>query len=247
MQKGVNVLGLLVVGLMLSITGFFVVFQEPERAHVTSEDGSVRVEGLSRVTQQFTIDSLDEKGGFFTASYEVAPSGVHLDQPAYITVKLPEDAPSEPYLYRYSDRLRMWESQQVTFNEGLRALELETWQLGTFAVGTKVGAVVPQFLHTIDELLELAPQNAVGYEYAIGVSLNEGPVIRVEESGGRGGCDGKSQRGNAHEWSQKEQSARILVNDVEQEVRLFFIVQWSLSGEGCGEGVEMIPLKDDVI
>jgi len=63
---------------------------DPEVTSVESPDGILTVEGLSRVTQPFTIDLTDPAGGdvLIGPIYDISPSQIVLDEPVALTFEL---------------------------------------------------------------------------------------------------------------------------------------------------------------
>jgi hypothetical protein len=90
--------------------------------------------------------------------------------------------------------------------------------------------------------MELAPEETVGFEMAVGYRLNSGEAIQLPEAY-VGGCGGVVQKGRTEEYSTKVQSANVLVDGVSTEVQFSFVARWFLGDAGCEEGEILSPVE----
>lgn len=222
---------------LFSVAYLFIV--DPEHAQVTSLDGKVTVAGLTRTSQTFSVDATEALGGGTLAGpvYHIEPSNIVLENPVTITFDTGgRERAMELIVYRYDDALQMWEEQEAltTKTDSLMALETDT--LGVYSLGYALDVETPTFLSVYDELLEMAPENAVGYELAVAVGGDGEPHIQVPDTIQVGGCGGLLQQGNREELSILEKDLRVLVADVDTLTRFTFVARWFVNDlGGCAQ------------
>lgn len=224
---------------VIGVTIGFLLSSEPEETAVGSEDGVVRVLGVTRETQPFTALKLHGELGspMVSARYNVEPSGIALDVPVEVAFAFSE--PNEHAIYRYNGTYGMWEEMTAVTSQTDALISVETDELGIFALGEREVIAAPEFLNVYNELMRLAPKGAVQYETVVGYRRDGGELIRIAGAGDRGSCSESGETGDGEELSQKERKATVLINDVQTPVTFVFLTRWltSSTDEGCFYGI----------
>jgi|GEM_PF-5984968 len=229
--------------LIVSVTVWMFFVPVPEEVVVTSEDGLVQVEGVTRESQPFTITENSQIGGEMLENimYHIEPSEIILDVP--VAIRLDASGVSgTPALYRYNEDFMMWE-QLKTSSLGDGALELAVDVLGTFALGTS-SPLADVGGWRFDEIIEMAPEGTVGYEMVTGISQGEGPVIISKHVNETGGCDGRFLVGAQEEFTALTSESNMIEGFEGTSFTLVDMAKWQIHPErGCAEGEDLKPVK----
>lgn len=219
---------------------FFLFAIEPERERATSDDGIVTIEGYTRESQAFAIETLSPAEGsvFVGNEYLIKPAEIILESPATLSfVVHPTTEAVSQTLYRFDEDFDMWEVVSPIVQQDLNRITVEVDRLGLFSLGKARSMVSANFLADRDELISMAPDNTVGFELATAIQ-EDGHLIKLENETSIGGCAGIVEHGSGVEQSQIERDARLYINDVETQVVLVFSARWFVNElGGCGEGV----------
>jgi hypothetical protein len=221
------------VAIMLIGTVGFVLVSEPEEMSVGSADGRVNISGVTRRTQPFSVSMGSEsvKTPLLSPSYRVEPSAVTLDNPATLTFSLPDE--SNGYtVYHFNETTRMWEESLPVVSYAEQKISVNADELGVFSLGEKETVTAPQFLSVYDELITMAPANAVGYETHVGYKRADGEIVSLRGVGDAGGCGGVNGQGEGQEFSTREREANVFINDVTTPVTFVFLTRWLTSENG---------------
>lgn len=231
---------IIVVVVLISVGYLFVV--DPERQTVSSLDGRVTVSGLTRESQSFSIDASEALGGTLIGPvYEIQPADAILEEPVTVTFDISDrERASELVVYRYDNDLMMWVQAEAVIVHSADLLSVEADRLGDFSLGLPLEITSPMFLSVYDELLDMAPEGAVGYEVGVAVGSGQEPRIQIPGSVQTGGCDGLLTQGNREETSIQERDLHVLLSDIDTLTRFTFVARWFVSDlGGCPEGVDL--------
>lgn len=205
----------------------------PEESSVVSQDGLVTVSGLARQSQQFIISTpvAKESNILFGSVYKIEPSMIALEEPATISWIIKNAQPDlGVQLYYFDQDLEMWTmvNRVIDRADGLMVVEVD--QLGFFTLGTNTPLLdLPDFDDQLLSIIELAPENTVGYEMAVAYDYGLGPLIQISETV-IGGCGGVVEIGNSEEISQVEYLSYSI------------IARWFVSDlAGCDLGKNLEP------
>ncbi|MDP2632073.1 MAG: hypothetical protein Q8P30_04915 [Candidatus Uhrbacteria bacterium] len=214
-----------------------VIALEPEESLVESTDGILTVQGLARISQPFNIDLTDPAGGdvLFGTVYDVDPYGAYLEDAATLAFSLLDlESPNNVAVFRYESDLLMWEQVTREVKRSKESITVEVNTLGRYSLGIQPDIEAPAFLTTYDQLLSMAPAGTVGFEMSTGYMAGDGTIIQIRSSERTGGCSGIVQHGNNEEFSKIQQSARVLLNNVDTEIEFLFVARWFVNDiEGC--------------
>ena len=215
----------------------------PEYVTVASENGGLVVSGYAReggvtVTQEFG-DAGDE--------FVVESGAVDGTLPLQLRFAYPSGpawgGDENVDVLRYNDTLAMWEWQD--FSQVDDYLIVTTTHLGRFALADHKTVTAPDFVRAYDALRKTAPSNAVGYRIAVGATVGDGPIIRIDDAGQQGGCGGAVQPGNDTAYATSTRTASVLVNDVQTPVTFTFVASWyTVDGGSCPEGQSFIASEE---
>lgn len=239
----------LLVVIIAAISVFLVYNLVPEERSVGSTDGVLVVSGLTRTTQpyQITIKEIPDlnKSILRGSIYQVEPSSIVLDNPAVLRFNLTGfETPSSLVVYKYDADFSMWEKIERVVELKETSIAVEVDQLGTYALGLDQTIEAPSFFSTIDELIGMAPPDAVGFEIAVGYAVSDDFFIRLNDQTQVGGCGGIVTKGKDVAQSQTQRQTKVLINDVLRETTFNFIATWFVTGEnGCDEekNLEVTP------
>ncbi len=211
----------------------------PEYVTVASEDGGLVVSGYAREGGITVTQAFGEAGDEWT----VASGSVDSVLPMQLRFRHPSgpawDGTENFDVLRYDDTLAMFEWQDVTTVDGY--LIVATTHLGRFALADHKTVVAPDFMSEYDTLRATAPSNAVGYRIAVGATVGDGPIIRIDDAGQQGGCGGAVQPGNDTAYATSTRTASVLVDDVQTPVTFTFVASWyTVDGGSCPEGTSFI-------
>ncbi len=218
-----------IVLIMIALTSIIILsVGDPELSVIKNEDGSLTITGLTRESQNIQIQTL---GSFL---YRVEPSGGVLSEPLELTFDLTgaKDRSFQTAVYWYDEEALMWKVVSEPIDESQNSVSVERYEFGLFSVKEYIEIDAPDFVSTYDELLEMAPDDTVGYRIEVGFLSDDGSAIKVPGATQTGGCGGVVLSGNATEMSQLEDSARIFVNDVETVVDFIFVGLWFVNDDG---------------
>lgn len=243
-----------VLAVIVISAGFFI-SSEPEASSVTSADGVVTVTGLARQTQPLTIASNAAVASpLLGASYIVAPDSITLDEPAVIAFNMEAYSrvtdPSLASIYRFHRGLDMWEPVAPVVANTNEVLAVETSQLGEFAVGVAPVFEAPVFANVYDELRTMAPDNAVGYETAVGFyeDFHDHELVRLMQLGEHGGCGGAVRVGDGEASSRLERKATVEIDGESRTLSFVFVTRWFTSSNGgCTQAEPLLPLSEYAI
>lgn len=242
MQRGIalRIAGIMCIGVA---TAFVLLRTTPEYVNVTSEDGRLTVTGYARegdmtVTQGFA-DAGDEWTVTSGAVDDTLPVELRFERPSGPAWDGTEDFD----VLRYNDVLAMWERQDVTTVDGYAVLF--TTHLGRFALSPVTDVAAPDFLTAYDALRKSAPENAVGYRIAVGATVGDGPLVRLDGVGQQGGCGGAVLPGSDTVYASSTRTANVLVNDVQTTVTFTFLASWYVIPNGsCPEGQSFLASSE---
>lgn len=226
--------------IFIGVTSALVLLRSsPEYVTVVSEDGGLVVSGYAREGGITVTQAIGEAGDEWT----VASGSVDGALPMQLRFKQPSGpawVESENVdILRYNDTLAMWEWQEFTTVDGY--LIVATTHLGRFALVDHKAIVAPDFVGEYDTLRATAPSNAVGYRIAVGATVGDGPIIRMDDAGQQGGCGGAVQPGSDTAYATSTRTASVLVNDVQIPVVFTFVASWHIvDGGSCPEGQSFI-------
>ena len=234
---------IIVIVLVISVAFLFVL--EPEQTRVQSLDQVVTITGLTRASQPFTVKAQESAGGAVLTGplYLIGPSQIVLENPATIAFDISsrENAP-ELVIYRYDEALMMWELIESVVQRTDQTIVIEVDRFGSFSLGVLPDIEALNFFSTYDELISMAPENAVGYEQAVGFNVGDDPVIKISNTERVGGCGGLLTQGNREEQSLIQNDVRVLLDDVQTLVTFSFVARWFVSDlGGCPEGQSLAP------
>ncbi|MBT4857490.1 hypothetical protein HON52_04875 [Candidatus Uhrbacteria bacterium] len=231
-----EVFSIVAIVLIAIISISFIFVSEPEDSVAVSSDGVVTVTGEWLEQQPISITSTNP------LRYSIGPEFTHVDEPYTITFDLVSAGAQGYLLYWWNADIDMWEPVEVDTQTNDEIVFSVTTRLGGFGLFPQTEIEVPDFVSKYDELLAMAPLNAVGYEIAVGVVGDDGFVLRVKQKDEIGGCSGVIGHGNVHERSELDHSVRVLVDDVETLVEFRFVGEWVVDEYGCGEGAILEPV-----
>ena len=214
---------LLLVLLVIGGIGLLI-FWEPERQTVTSDDGFLQVTGLVRESQPFLITEQDSIEPFTSKVYTIEPSGIILETFAELTFDTVLDGEG---IYRFNETALMWSLQT-------QSAVFETDQLGDFGIAPLFSIEAPEFASLREEVQALAPENVVGYDIVVGAEI-AGELFYLSDKGDQGGCGGVYALGSRAEQSRLEQSAVVPLNGVDQLITFVYVADWQIQDTGgCG-------------
>lgn len=226
---------LLILGLLVTGAIGLLIIQDPELQTVKSDDGIVRVTGLARESQPFSIAQQDQQDPFTSSIYTIEPSGSVLETFAEIIFT---EVLDDQGMYRFNDSAGMWTLQT-------QGAILETDQLGRFAIAPIYEIDAPEFASLRSAVHALAPENVVGYDILVGAEIN-GELFYLHGMDEQGGCDGGYALGNRIEQSQLEQNATVPVNGVERLMTFIYMADWHIQDAGgCGRA-DLAPVDSMV-
>lgn len=239
----------LVVVAVIVITASYLVIKEPEDLSVTSDDGVVTVTGLARRTQPLNVERRDARAApLLGVAYEVTPDGVTIDEPAVIAFEILEDQRQfvdALRVYRLHPSLEMWEPVSPVVAHTDEVIAVETAQLGVFAIGSAPHFEAPVFANVYDELRASAPEDAVGYEIAVGFTQQDHETVRLLSVGEHGGCGGVVRVGDGESLSRAERQAIVEIGDTSTPVTFVFVTRWfTSSAGGCAQDEPLRPLVE---
>lgn len=221
--------------LLVAVATTFVIFAgAPEEVRVSSPDGMVDVSGLARDALPFLIEPGAKAGGsvLLGSVYSIEPSQIRLESPVAIKLSLTglNVESSALAIYRFDDDLNLWGTVLPVTEQTSDFLEVETDRLGKFSLGYAKVLQAPNFLTTFEQLLAMAPDGTVGYKITTGYQLSaDEPIIALSGSTEVGGCGGVVSQGNRQEKSERRQTTRVLVDDVQTDVMFYFLAEWFVS------------------
>ncbi len=210
---------------------------KPEETTAVSADGVLTLFGLTRDTQPFSIDLSNQDGGEFLENtfYIVEPRGIVLEVPALLTFDV-SSFEREVDVFWYAEDFMMWE-ELATARSASGELSIEIDRLGSFALGSSANIIAPTFAHQYDELLNMAPSGAVGFEMATGYSIEGSPMLFIDGTERVGGCAGIVGRSNTEERTMLSQDLIVPVEGIDTLVTFSFVAEWFVSSDvGCSEG-----------
>ncbi len=223
--------------LVVLVTLAAVIAPEPEEVEVVSDDGILTLTGVARASQPFSIDLTNNDGGGLLENtfYVIEPRGIGLEVPAVLTFDV-SSFEGEVDVFWYDEDFMMW--REVAADQASEsAVTITTDRLGSFVLGSPPAVIAPTFAHQYDSLLEMAPDDVVGFEMASGFSIDDSSTIFINDSEQFGGCAGTLGRGNLEERTALDQDLVVPVEDVDQLVTFSFMAEWYISsGGGCEEG-----------
>ncbi len=236
----------LVVGVVVAIvTISFIFSSEPEELKVSSSDGVVTVTGLARQTQ--TLEVLGGPGvkePLLGPSYDILPADLVLDLPVTVTFKLdPLKNNANIKLYRYNENLLMWEMIDKELLRDDERVAVEAPALGRFALGTREDFAAPVFASTYDDLKNLAPEQAVGYEILVGYTEDKHETVRLTGQGEVGGCGGLAQASDGQEQSRLEREVNVGDDEDRRLITFVFMATWFTSSQGGCEADQALSPK----
>jgi hypothetical protein len=239
----------LAVAAVILITAGYLVSTEPEELSVTSEDGVVTVAGLARQTQPLAVSTqATVRAPLLGSAYHITPDLVTLEEPAVVSFAvLPPQLETIESLnvYRFHPSLSMWEPVSPIVAHTDEVIAVETAQLGSFAVGSVPTFAVPIFANVYDELRMKAPDDAVGYEIAVGFTQTDHEVIRLLSVGEHGGCGGVVRVGDGESLSQLERRAAVEIADTQETLTFVFVTRWFTSStDGCASDALLRPADE---
>ncbi|MFZ2681484.1 MAG: hypothetical protein WAZ14_00050 [Patescibacteria group bacterium] len=234
---------------VIAITVGFFTTHEPEDVSVVSEDGVLTITGLARQTQPLTVTLSDTvQQPLFGTSYVIEPAGIALDEPAVLAFSISTEQSADIdalQVFRLHPSLNMWESVMPVVAHTDEIIAIETSRLGTFAVGSVPNFEPPVFANVYEDLRNLAPVEAVGYETAVGYRLAEQELMRLPRVGERGGCGGAVRVGDGESVSSLERTAQVKIGDELQSLTFVFVTRWFTSSDvGCGVEDALMPAPE---
>lgn len=231
---------IIMIVVVISVGYLFVI--DPEQQTVSSLDGRVTVSGLTRESQSFSVEASEGLGGTLVGPvYEIQPADAFLEEPVTVTFDISDrERASELVVYRYDEDLMMWAQVEAVIVHSTDLLSIEADRLGDFSLGLPLEISSPMFLSVYDELLEMAPEGAVGYEVGVAVGADLEPRVQIPGSVQTGGCGGLLTQGNREEISIQERDLHVLLSDIDTLTRFTFVARWFVSDlGGCPEGVDL--------
>ncbi len=211
---------------------FFI--DDPELESIASTDGVVRIEGLARQAQIFSIASPTSPtiaSPLIGQAYHLLPDDEIFDVPVTISWS---QAVEQAMVYRWDERWGYWAPLPASDVQRVQeSLIITTDQLGIFALGSPYRVDAPLFLDALDELLAKAPVKAVAYRVALSATSEGGAPIVLNDAFMAGGCGGVPGNGREVTWSEVDRTAAVLVNDVMTPTTFHFIAQWENDDAGC--------------
>ncbi len=245
-ERGLSSLTILAVAL---ITAGYLMFINPEDSSVSSLDGIVTVTGFVRHTQPLTVTMGSALAAPLIGSgYLTTPDGVVLEEPVRVSFKIFETdlALIDGYrVYRFHESLDMWEAVTPVVAHTSELIAIETARLGTFAVGQVPNFSSPVFADVYAELLAAAPNDAVGYELAVGFSQPDQELVRILELGEQGGCNGVVRVGDGEASTRFERQAIVDIGDTPTSLKFVFVARWFTSSNGgCAQAEPLQPLSE---
>jgi hypothetical protein len=238
-MKFEKILSVAFVLVVIVVTGGLVFFHDPETVALQSGDGVMSVSGVARQPQAFKIVTNESLGEPLVGLvYEVSPEQIILDQPITISFNLTaEQRDQDLGVYYFDPALKMWSLVPELDSSQAEVLTFKTKHLGRFSLGRPLELESPVFANKYLELLALAPTNTVGYEIAVGVSVSDKVIVRLEDQGQLGGCNGEFLTGDDLENSQLSQAINTLKDGESVTANFIFTANWLTSKSGsCAEG-----------
>ena len=175
------------------------------------------------------------------AVYQIEPSAIVLDRPATLRFDLSGfDNAQNLAVYKFDADFEMWQVQIPVTQRQENSLSVEVDQLGQFSLGEVVWVDAPSFISTVDQLFEMAPDDAVGFKIAVGFAKNDDPVIRLDDQTVVGGCAGVIQNGESEEQTLLRKPVQVFVNDVQTQVEFIFTARWFVTGDGGCVGDQIL-------
>jgi hypothetical protein len=230
-------LGLVAVIMIFLGTIFVIVSERPEGRIVRSADGRVTLEGELAEDAQISIDLSPQMAERYTAlvfgPYQAYPSDTVLVTPVTIQFSYTSDelGGADPRALRvafYDRAFAMWRTVPTTVNDGVATALLTAFD-APVALLLLDDVASPNFENEITTLIASAPDDAVGYELAVGYAQAPGDFVILEGSTKSGGCGGRFQLG--------ESTTMTSVGDVFSDgLEYQIVVIWQLD-ERCERSV----------
>jgi hypothetical protein len=231
---------------VLLVSGFFIFSSDPEEREVVSEDGVVTITGLTRTSQNFSVE-VDRAAmvgdPLRGAVYQVGPEHMVVDAPVILSFAKQENSGTHDAtaVYQWNASLGMWEIVHAVVANTRDVLAVQVTSLGSFALGVVPKVDAPIMLASYDALHAKAPTGARGYHIAVAYRVPHGVFARLPNAGEIGGCNGRVGAGDRTEYSSTSATMNVMVNDVLTPVEFSMVSEWAVSGDGtgCADGAAM--------
>jgi len=220
---------------------------EPEEQVLISSDGRVTLSGLSRQSQEFTLDVAQTTYALplLGPAYDIGPAGVVVDRPFTLVFASSESgaATDKLSILYYQEELEFWSPVPDFSQLNKDSLYVATASTGRYALALEQRIDPPNFLTAYDALLAMAPATTTGFATHVGYRLNNGPVIELPSLEQRGGCGGLFAEGDHRLISEITRQANILIDDVASDVTFVFRSVWSTTiNAGCSSSAPLQSL-----
>ncbi|RMD51016.1 hypothetical protein D6827_03020 [Candidatus Parcubacteria bacterium] len=223
---------------LFSFALFFYVMtvKTPEQQRIVSDDNILSVDGFF-IGDNVSVEKIADW------QYLVTPISVMPNQTAILSFDLsswPEEK-SPPAIYYFDDQISMWEL--ILSPNDIRGdiAIIQRNKLGKFAVHQYMDIKAPDFISQYDALLKMAPKNTVAYQFDTGFNAGDDFFIKIANDEQKGGCGGIFLKGNKMQKSELQNTAHVLLNDIQSEVLFVYRAIWYV-GDGCENG-EISPLE----